>query len=464
MSHPMPLTRLDEVGQRLLPLIKFGPYVLLGFLVVFTTAARWASGISLVIDLALCGLTAAWMLWMFTLHPAWRIRPRVMAVFFTVLVVIMAALVARDPWFGFFTPAGYLYAFTILPWPWRLPGVAAVAAVAATAQTGGVHRPTPFGIVVYAAVLIINVIPMCGLAWMDATSDKHAEQREQALAGLKEANRRLEATLAENAGLHEQLLSQAREAGVLDERQRMAGEIHDTLAQGLTGIITQLQAAEQASGDPAGWRRHLSAATTLARESLTEARRSVQALRPEPLETAQLSDALAGVAERWSALHRIPVQVTTTGTVRPARPDAESALLRAAQEALANVAKHAGATRVGLTLSYMEHDIALDVRDDGRGFDPARLTSRLFRNRTAHGRPAAGGPEGSEAGPGHPRGGPAGRAGGFGLAAMRRRIESVSGTLQVESEPGGGTAISACVPATAAPAPAKPLAPAEAPA
>ena len=391
MSHPMPLTRLDEVGRRLLPLIKYGPYVLLGGLVIFTVAGGWASGTSLAIDLALCGLAAAWMLWMFTLHPAWRVRPRVMAVFFTGFTVIMAVLVIRDPWFGFLAPAGYLYAFTVLPWPWRLPGVAAVAAVAAIAQTGGVHRVTPFGVIIYVAVLAINVVPICGLAWMDWTGDMHAEQREQTLAELSEANRRLEATLAENAGLHAQLLTQAREAGVLDERQRMAGEIHDTLAQGLAGIITQLQAAEQASADPAGWRRHVTAATRLARESLTEARRSVEALRPAALETARLSDALAGVAERWSALHGIAVQVTTTGTARPVRPDAESALLRAAQEALANVAKHAGATRVGLTLSYMDREVALDVRDDGQGFDPGRLTGRILRNEPAPAtRPRAG--------------------------------------------------------------------------
>ena len=124
--------------------------------------------------------------------------------------------------------------------------------MAATAQTAGVDRASPFGILVYAAVLSVNVIPLCALAWMDWSNDTHAEQREQALTEVREANQRLEATLAENAGLHEQLLTQAREAGILDERQRMAGEIHDTLAQGLTGIITQLQAAEQASGDPAG--------------------------------------------------------------------------------------------------------------------------------------------------------------------------------------------------------------------
>jgi signal transduction histidine kinase len=194
----------------------------------------------------------------------------------------------------------------------------------------------------------------------------------------------------------------------------MAREIHDTLAQGLTGIVTQLQAAEQAvsrtPGDPTGWRRHVEAATRLARESLTEARRSVDALRPEPLEGCRLSDALAGVAERWSALNGIPAQVTTTGTVRLVQPEAEFALLRAAQEALANVARHAHASRVVLTISYMENEVALDVRDDGVGFDPA------FSDR------------------------------GFGLVAMRQRIAGLSGTLQVETEPGGGTAISACVP------------------
>jgi len=258
----------------------------------------------------------------------------------------------------------------------------------------------------------VNVLPMCSLTWLDRYNDQQKDRREQALTEVSEAKAELEATLAENAGLHQQLLTQAREAGILDERQRMAREIHDTLAQGLTGIVTQLQAAEHAADDPAGWRRHFAAATRLARESLTEARRSVDALRPGPLEAGRLSDALAGVAERWSALHGVPVQVTTTGTARPLPPDAEVALLRTAQEALANVAKHARAARVGLTLSYMEHQVALDVRDDGRGFDPAETK-------------------------------------GFGLVAMRQRIEALSGTLQVESEPGAGTAISASLPAEA---------------
>ena len=185
---------------------------------------------------------------------------------------------------------------------------------------------------------------------------------------MSEANRRLEATLAENAGLHEQLMTQAREAGILDERQRMAREIHDTLAQGLTGIITQLQAAEQASRGPDALAPALAAATQLARESLSEARRSVDALRPEPLETARLGDALADVAGRWSALHGIPAQVTTTGT---ARPMPAGRRVRAAADGAGGAGQRGQARRrrAGsvLTLSYMEHEVALDVRDDGAG-------------------------------------------------------------------------------------------------
>ena len=250
--------------------------------------------------------------------------------------------------------------------------------VAGTGQAYGINKATVLGVIVYIAILAVNVLPLCGLAWFDHRNDQQKDQRELVLDEVSEANRRLEATLAENAGLHEQLLTQAREAGILDERQRMAREIHDTLAQGLTGIITQLQAAEQASDDPAGWRRHFEAATRLARESLSEARRSVDALRPEPLETGRLPAALADVADRWSALHGIAVQVTTTGTARPMPPEAEVALLRTAQEGLANVARHAQAANAWVTLSYMEQEVALDVRDDGKGFDRPRPTGSAW--------------------------------------------------------------------------------------
>ncbi|MCA2216629.1 sensor histidine kinase [Jidongwangia harbinensis] len=395
------------------------PYTLLAVLAVVTVAVRRSFGQSPVPELVLCALAAAWILGVYTLRPGWRSSPRVMTVFCAVLLGIFAVLVARAPWFGFFSPAAYVFAFRVLPWPGRQAGVAAVAIVAGTAQAYAVDRSTAVGLLTYAAVLAANVIPMCSFAWFARRGELRNEERMRALDEARDANRRLRAASAENAALQEQLVAQARAAGVHDERQRMAREIHDTLAQGLTGIISQLRAAEHAGDDPAEWRRHVAVATGLARESLSEARRSVHALRPEPLRTARLGEALAGVAGRWSALHAIPVRVTTTGTARPLRPEAEVALLRAAQEALANVAKHARATRVGVTLSYLDQEVALDVRDDGGGFDPARLG------------PRATGP-------------------GFGLVAMRQRIEGLAGTLQVESEPGTGTGISARVPAARA--------------
>jgi len=392
------------------------PYVLLAVLAVVALDHKDAvSGPDLIFDVWLCVFAVVWMLSMYTLNPAWRRRAPHMAVFVAVLILITAALSDNAGLFGFFTAVCFGYSRALLRWPWQMAGAVGCAFVAAISQTSGAQGSALFRLVLFGMALAIDLLLVCSLMWLLHERDEQLARHERAHAELSETNARLRATIAENEALHQRLIAQAREAGIADERQRMAREIHDTLAQGLTGIVTQLQAAEQAADVAvqagAGWRRHVAAATRLARDSLTEARRSVHALRPEPLETAMLSEALAGVAARWSALTGVPAQVTTTGTVRPVQPEIEFALLRAAQEALANVAKHAHATRVGLTVSYMDNEVALDVRDDGAGFEPQ-----------APGREC------------------------FGLVAMRERVENLSGTLQIESEPGGGTAISACVP------------------
>src|SRR5579859_1146675 len=454
MTRPMPATpgppTLDERGH---PVLDVLPYGMLAFCVLLTFSFSEPGLHARLAGLILSAASAAWIGWMYTLHPAWRSRPRVMALFITVLIVLGALLILDNTVFGIYTFTIYFFVLRYLLWPWRLLGAAAVGLLAATSQAYGVNKDTFGGAAIYLVIVAVNVTIALAYTWSRWTTTLLDDRRRSALEELSTANRKLEATLAENAGLQQQLLTQAREAGVTDERQRMAREIHDTLAQGLTGIITQLQAAEQAADDQAGWRRHFDAATRLARESLSEARRSVEALRPESLETARLSDALGDVAGRWSALHGIPVQVTTTGTARPMPPEAEFALLRTAQEALANVAKHAGATRVGVTLSYMEHDVALDVRDDGRGFDLGKLCAqaaggngKASSRRTSHGHGLVGLSVGDGLRPTHD--------GGFGLVAMRQRIESLAGTLQVESEPGTGTGISACLP-LAAPAEAR---------
>jgi signal transduction histidine kinase len=401
--------------QRQKPMVTVVPYVLLAFLAALTIVYKRDQPGSLAIDLALCAAAAVWNLAFFTVHPPWRERRGIMGVFLAGLILFGLVMVIRNPWFGFYSIALYFYAFRIIGWPRELFFIAATALVAGTAQATGLDYNSWFGWIAWATVVAANVVPLCLLAWFGEIMFRHQDSREHALREAQEANDRLATALQENAALQEKLVEQARAAGVLDERARMAREIHDTLAQGLTGIVTQLQAAEHAADEPAAWRRHHDAATVLARESLTEARRSVNELRPEPLETGRLADAITEVAAKWSARHGRPAQVTVTGETRTLRPEAEVALLRTAQEALANVAKHAPtATRVGLTLSYMDQQTALDVRDDGPGIQ----------------------------GNGHQGFGNQ----GFGLEAMRQRIEALDGTLQIESEAGMGTGISASVP------------------
>jgi len=410
---------LDRWERRLEHASTAVPYlVLVVSLGLAATSAESSRG-SLPGTLVLSALTACWMLWWVTLHPQWRRRRGLMTCYFTGLMVLFAVLQYRTPVFGFFAFAGYVHAPLVLPGRWALLGIGVTGVISATALYGGVPPTRWSEVPSYALLLVVIVTLAITFSFLGHITTVQSQQRKLTVSRLAETNERLQETMRENAGLHAQLLTQAREAGMLDERQRMAREIHDTLAQGLAGVITQVQAAQQAHARPDDWQRHLDLAATLARESLAEARRSVHALRPEQLETARLPEALTEVARQWSSRHGVDAEVLLTGTARPLHPEVEVTLLRAGQEALANVAKHAGASRVALTLSYMEDVTTLDVVDDGVGFDPV----------------TAGTPAATSGG------------GGFGLLSMRQRVEQLDGALAVESEPGGGTAVSASVPA-----------------
>ncbi|MFJ5669308.1 sensor histidine kinase [Micromonospora sp. C32] len=390
------------------------PYVLLSICTLITLVLPFWD-VSLNVPLVL-GLTAALALWTagFQAHPRWRHSGPLTGLYYVGLIVLGASVVALAPWYGIFTFIGYVHAFLFLKGAWRYAGVAATAVIQAASSTGGLSDATVDEWLVLSLVIIVLAGAFFRFAELD---DRRNHRQKRALTELHEANVKLESALAENAGLHAQLLVQAREAGVRDERQRMAREIHDTLAQGLAGILTQLQAAEQHADRAEAWRRHVDNAKNLARDSLTEARRTVHAVQPDVLAEARLPEAISDVTRRWSQVHRIDAVLTTTGDPRPMHADVEVTLLRAAQEALANVAKHARASRVGLTLSYMEDLVTLDVRDDGVGFEPGARRADSAGD------------------------------GGFGLAGMRQRVQRLSGRLDIESEPGGGTAISATVPA-----------------
>lgn len=392
------------------------PYFLLAVSLLFATLQPIVGlpRVNYPLTLGLVAVTVLWLLWFHTLHPEWHQNRRLMGLFYTVELLMALGLVALTPLFGFFTFIGYIHAFQYLHKHWRYIGIAATAPIAAVSYIGGVANIDADSWWAYVGISLTCMVLAEAFSYFGELSDRRNAKQKQALTELHEANRKLEAALEENAGLHAQLLVQAREAGVLDERQRMAREIHDTLAQGLAGILAQLQAAEQL---PAEWRRHNTTAMNLARETLTEARRTVHAVEPSVLAEARLPDAISDVARRWSDVNDIVAVLTTTGDARPMHADVEVTLLRTAQEALANVAKHARATRVGLTLSYMEDLVTLDVRDDGIGFEPNAKRANGSHN------------------------------GGFGLAGMRQRVQRLAGRLAIESEPGGGTAISASVPA-----------------
>jgi signal transduction histidine kinase len=395
--------RIERFLPGLLLAVPLIPYVLVQHP---TVGAFW-------ITVGVAAATGAWITWLVYLHPRWTERPWLMGIYFAGLIAFIAVLTVRSPWFAFFSWFGFLHAFRYLTGAWRWVGCAAVAVFFAMAQTGGFHRPDATTVIVWVLVACVDIVLAGAFTLLGVRSEEQNLARKGMIAELAEANHRLEEMVAENTGLQAQLLTQAREAGAGDERQRMAREIHDTLAQGLTGIITQLEAAQQTTND-AERERRMDNAKRLARDSLAEARRSVQALRPQALEDSRLPEALAGEVARWSATSAVVGEVKTTGDPRALHPEVEVTLLRVAQEALANVAKHAGAAHAWVTLSYMEDVVTLDVRDDGSGF----------------------------AGPGESQTG-----GGFGLIAMRQRVSRLAGQLEIESEPGVGTAVSASVPA-----------------
>jgi signal transduction histidine kinase len=215
----------------------------------------------------------------------------------------------------------------------------------------------------------------------------------------------LEATRAELAAANHQ-------AGTLAERQRLAGEIHDTLAQGFSSIIVLLQAAETGLGpDTAGpVRQQISLAAQTARENLTEARGLVAALAPAGLAEGNLPGALRRVTDRAQAETGIDAAFSEEGEPRPLPAALDVMLLRVAQEALANVRKHAAARTVRVGLCYADGMVSLQVSDDGCGFVADGAT------------------------------------GGYGLRGMRERVTQVHGRFEVTSTPGAGTCLRAEVP------------------
>jgi signal transduction histidine kinase len=328
------------------------------------------------------------------LHPvtgaaAWRLRGCL-----AVLVAASAVVLAGSP------ASGWLLAFALCPMFLRIaPGPVGMTGVIALNGIAFVlaarHQPALAPAALGATVFAMGLSYVFS-RWMHAVIEQSEERA---------------ALITELSAAREELAAAHHEAGVLAERHRLAGEIHDTLAQGFTSIVTLIQAATAGLEPAAPAREHLDLALSTARENLAEARALVTTLSPAQLDGGSLGDAITRVAEAVGNGGAAIIRSEISGVKRPLPTTTEVVLLRVAQEALANVRKHAAAGRVDVELRYDDGAVALTVRDDGRGFDPAAVS------------------------------------GGYGLRGMRERIRQAGGTITVATAPGEGTVVRAEVPA-----------------
>lgn len=304
------------------------------------------------------------------------------------------------------TPDGVWLAFPLfflqlhlLPTRWGLPVVAATTVLAILGfawHEGGFAVGMVIGPGLGAAVAVATVLGYQALY-------RESEQRRQLVEQLRETRNDLAAA--------------ERSAGGLAERERLASEIHDTLAQGLSSIQLLLRAAERSLPEqPDVATPHVTQARETAQDNLTEARRLVYALAPVELEDDSLPAALERLCTTTQQRSGLMVRFHLSGAPVDVPTPHEVALLRIAQSALANTVQHARASHAELTLSYMDTSVVLDAVDDGVGFDPEEAS------RTGS------------------------QEGGFGLAAMRARARSLGGTWTVESSPGQGTALAVSFP------------------
>ncbi len=334
------------------------------------------------------------------------------------VAALWVALTALDPAAGYVAFPLFLLVLHLLPPRWSLPVVVLLTAVVVAAQAttpGGLDSAKVIGPSVGAVVAVLT-------AYGYAALYRESSTRQRLIDDLVRTRDELAAT--------------QREAGRLAERQRLAREIHDTLAQGLSSIVLLARAAEsalpsatlpEASEAPAASaaRERIREIGATAADNLAEARRFVADLTPPSLQDSTLPEALrravAGSGAATGAGAGPEVAFHVDGDPVPLPVEAEVALLRLTQEALANARRHAGAERVAVTLSYLDDQVTLDVYDDGRGFDPDG-PGRMAR----------------------------GRGAGFGLHGMRERIADLGGDFAIESAPGEGTAVAASLPIAAA--------------
>lgn len=336
-----------------------------------------------------------------TLQPEWRERTSLAWLLSLTLLWVLAMVVSPVSIYLLF-PLFFLYLRVMDDVRGVVAVVAATVASVLTQVSTGLTVGGVMGPAVSAAVVL-------AIHYAFRTLVRISREREEIIEQL--------------TATRSQLAETERAAGVAEERQRLAHEIHDTVAQGLSSIQMLLHSAERDlqnlgldEEQLAGPTRFIELARTTARDNLGEARAMIAALQPASLSETSLERALERMASGFGAAGGLDIEVGMEGEVRQLPMRTEAALLRIAQGAVGNVAKHAEATRCRVTVTYELDEVRLDVVDNGRGFDPREVTER-------------------PAGLGH-----------IGLDAMRRRAAEQGGSFEVQSTSEYGTAVSVAIP------------------
>lgn len=320
-----------------------------------------------------------------------RIWLAVLIVGWLVLVVISAEFI----WLAFLFAMLVWHLFP-LPWSAALEILVAVIAVVGFSwHQGSVVAGAVFG-------------PVIGIATAAVMTEVYQRLRAQSAE-----HKRL---LDELIRTQRELAARERETGRLAERERLARDIHDTVGQSLASVILLLRAAIRQAPHDQDHHNQLQTALDTTLTALSETRRFVRGLDPEVIEKHGLRKALDALAAESTALG-IPTTFAEYGPPQQIPLQYEVALLRAAQEAVANARNHANPSSITITLTYLADEVSIDIVDDGIGFTPTT-------------------------GPGPTRE----DGSGYGLTAMRGRIHECGGELVIESEPGGGTALHAAIP------------------
>lgn len=387
-----------------------------GFLLLALGTALWnrqevaQSGLVLLASLLL-GLWYGLFLWRDLNY--WELRPGRLALLLPIGWLLWAWLNRQHGMYNLLTFPLFSQLFFYMRMPWSLPAALSLSLLVIFAGASQIGTLPP--LVIFIGFMLVMILLT---VYVDAIANQSVERKEL-LEQLTEAQAKLAAA--------------ERRAGTLQERQRLSHEIHDTLAQGLAVIGMHIESAqhalepqlrshdsvhETAHETPApetlhSVKHYLEQARKLSHSNLQEARRLVRALRPEMY--GALDEVLQAALEHWSHNHNITSHFELTGEPQRLPPAVQHAAVRISQEALSNVAKHARAQSLQLTLSFTDDAVLIDIADDGCGYDPQAVDLLA-------------------------------KEGGFGLIGARERAQALGGALMLESSPGQGTIVTVALP------------------